>query len=126
MAMKAATMDTPIRPPEPARVALRASDMDRERVATMLRESYSDGRLALDEFQERLEQALVASPCLVGGQAGQVGLDRGPVADGDVTLKGLQLGVKGVRLGGGLGRPAGYLSHAAARSCDPGESGESR
>lgn len=36
---------------------MRASDADRERVATALRESYSEGRLTIDEFQERLEQA---------------------------------------------------------------------
>jgi hypothetical protein len=31
--------------------------MDRERVATVLRDSYADGRLTLEELQERLDQA---------------------------------------------------------------------
>jgi hypothetical protein len=31
--------------------------MDREQVAALLRENYSDGRLTLEEFQERLENA---------------------------------------------------------------------
>lgn len=39
---------------------LRASDADRERVATLLRENYTEGRLTLEEFQERLEQAYAA------------------------------------------------------------------
>jgi hypothetical protein len=34
--------------------------MDREGVGTLLREHYSDGRLTLDEFQERLEKAYAA------------------------------------------------------------------
>jgi Domain of unknown function (DUF1707) len=47
-------------PPEshgPQPDAVRASDADRERVATRLRDSYADGRLTFDELQERLDQA---------------------------------------------------------------------
>jgi hypothetical protein len=40
-------------------MALRASDADRERVATMLRDSYMEGRLDDAEFQERLEKTYV-------------------------------------------------------------------
>lgn len=36
---------------------LRASDADRDRVASMLREHHSQGRLDLEEFQERLDRA---------------------------------------------------------------------
>jgi hypothetical protein len=40
--------------------ALRASDADRERVATTLRDGYSHGRLDLDELQQRLDAAYAA------------------------------------------------------------------
>jgi hypothetical protein len=40
-----------------APVELRASDADRERVADRLREAAADGRLSMDEFDERLETA---------------------------------------------------------------------
>jgi Domain of unknown function (DUF1707)/2TM domain len=49
-----------MQPAGPAQPALRASDLDRERVATLLRENYSDGRLSLEEFQERLEMVYAA------------------------------------------------------------------
>jgi hypothetical protein len=48
------------KPPEPQQPSLRASDSDREHVATQLRESFSEGRLTLDEFQERLQSAYAA------------------------------------------------------------------
>jgi hypothetical protein len=35
---------------------LRAADADRERVAERLRQSHAEGRLDIDEFQERLER----------------------------------------------------------------------
>ncbi|AUH42829.1 DUF1707 SHOCT-like domain-containing protein [Streptomyces sp. CMB-StM0423] len=35
---------------------LRASDADRERVADILRDALAEGRLAMDEFEERLEE----------------------------------------------------------------------
>jgi Domain of unknown function (DUF1707) len=35
---------------------MRASDSDRDRVAGMLREHYAEGRLTVDEFDERLEK----------------------------------------------------------------------
>jgi len=47
-------------PPQPQRVDLRASDADRERVASVLRDSFAEGRLTTDEFQERLEAAYAA------------------------------------------------------------------
>jgi Domain of unknown function (DUF1707) len=40
--------------------SLRASDDDRERVATVLRDGYSHGRLDLDELQQRLDSAYAA------------------------------------------------------------------
>lgn len=47
--------------PEPqdpnAPVELRASDADRERVAERLREAAADGRISMEEFEERLETA---------------------------------------------------------------------
>jgi|SRR5947209_6857973 len=46
-----------MQPPDRVGAHMRASDADRDRVATALRESYSEGRLTIDEFQERLEQA---------------------------------------------------------------------
>ncbi|MFF0017838.1 DUF1707 domain-containing protein [Streptomyces sp. NPDC005374] len=43
---------TPPRPPTPE---LRASDADRERVAEVLRDALAEGRLDMEEFEERLE-----------------------------------------------------------------------
>jgi hypothetical protein len=39
---------------------MRASDMDREGVVTILREAYTEGRLTLDEFDERTSAAYTA------------------------------------------------------------------
>ena len=39
---------------------IRASDADRDRVATMLREHHAAGRLSAEEFHERMERALDA------------------------------------------------------------------
>ncbi|HEV3380125.1 MAG TPA: DUF1707 domain-containing protein [Trebonia sp.] len=39
---------------------IRASDADRERVATLLREHHAVGRLAAEEFHERLDAAFAA------------------------------------------------------------------
>ncbi|MQY13951.1 hypothetical protein SRB5_41110 [Streptomyces sp. RB5] len=39
---------------------LRASDADRDRVANVLREALAEGRLSMDEFEERLESAYQA------------------------------------------------------------------
>jgi hypothetical protein len=39
---------------------LRVSDADRESVATSLREHYADGRLSLEEFQQRLDATFAA------------------------------------------------------------------
>jgi hypothetical protein len=46
--------------PDRPHAHVRASDDDRERVATALRDSYSEGRLTMDEFQDRLERAYAA------------------------------------------------------------------
>src|SRR2546423_14681030 len=39
---------------------VRVGDADREAVAAQLREHYADGRLTLDELNERLDQAFAA------------------------------------------------------------------
>lgn len=39
---------------------IRVSDVEREAVATQLREHYADGRLTLDELNERIDQVLAA------------------------------------------------------------------
>lgn len=39
---------------------LRAADADRERIAERLRKSHAEGRLDMDEFQERLERCYAA------------------------------------------------------------------
>lgn len=41
-------------------LSMRASDADRDRVATVLRENLAVGRLTTDEFSERLDKALAA------------------------------------------------------------------
>ncbi|MEU1531440.1 DUF1707 SHOCT-like domain-containing protein [Streptomyces fagopyri] len=48
------------RAPEPAGPELRASDADRERVAEQLRDALAEGRLDMEEFEERLEAAFKA------------------------------------------------------------------
>jgi hypothetical protein len=40
--------------------SIRASDDDRERVVAVLREAYSEGRLTLDEFEDRTSAAYAA------------------------------------------------------------------
>lgn len=40
--------------------SMRASDADREAVADRLRDAHVEGRLSLEEFQERLDRALAA------------------------------------------------------------------
>ncbi len=40
----------------PTPIVLRASNSDRERVAAMLRQHYSEGRLTLGEFEDRIEK----------------------------------------------------------------------
>jgi hypothetical protein len=44
-----------------ARPAFRASDADRERVADQLREAAADGRITMDELEERLESAYTSA-----------------------------------------------------------------
>ncbi|WP_457784648.1 DUF1707 SHOCT-like domain-containing protein, partial [Streptomyces griseus] len=39
---------------------MRASDAERERIAEMLREAVAEGRLDMDEFDQRLETAYKA------------------------------------------------------------------
>lgn len=39
---------------------VRASDADRERAATLLREHHAEGRLSAEEFHERLDAAFAA------------------------------------------------------------------
>ena len=39
---------------------IRASDADRERTTTLLREHHAEGRLSAEEFNDRLDQALAA------------------------------------------------------------------
>ena len=48
------------RAPMPADPRIRASDEDRDRVASMLREHHAVGRLTVDEFNERLDKAYAA------------------------------------------------------------------
>ena len=45
---------------EPKPKALRASDADRDRAVAQLRQHLSDGRLTVEEFSERLDQAYAA------------------------------------------------------------------
>jgi DUF1707 SHOCT-like domain len=40
---------------------MRASDADRERTATVLREHHAEGRLTADEFSDRVDRALAAT-----------------------------------------------------------------
>ncbi len=62
---------------------LRAADADRERAAERLRRSHAEGRLDLDEFQERLERCYLAKTYgelgeLVKDLPGQHELDERP------------------------------------------------
>jgi hypothetical protein len=53
-------MADPPDPPDLPHPALRASDADRERTATLLREAAGDGRLTVEELDERLDAAYAA------------------------------------------------------------------
>ncbi len=44
----------------PGNPQMRASDADRERTATLLREHHAEGRLTVEEFHERLDAAYTA------------------------------------------------------------------
>lgn len=46
--------------PMPGDPRIRASDADRERTATLLREHHAEGRLSAEEFSDRLDRALTA------------------------------------------------------------------
>jgi len=48
-------------PQDPAALAERVADVDRDRAVTQLREHVVEGRLTLDEFSERVGRALQAS-----------------------------------------------------------------
>ncbi len=50
----------PNAPEQPDPWSLRASDADRDKYLTLLREAYAEGRLDAVEYQERMEQALGA------------------------------------------------------------------
>jgi Domain of unknown function (DUF1707) len=50
-------MDNSTPEPQPQPPSLRASDAERERVASLLQKHFADGRIAFDELQERLGQA---------------------------------------------------------------------
>ncbi|MDR8410016.1 DUF1707 domain-containing protein [Nonomuraea sp. 3-1Str] len=58
----------PARPDNPQPHELRASDDDRERIAQVLQDAHADGRLALDELEERL--GVVYSARTLGDLAG--------------------------------------------------------
>ncbi|CAB4901512.1 unannotated protein [freshwater metagenome] len=58
--MAATEPEHPASGASPAVPALRASDADRERVAAVLREAGGDGRLTVDELDERLDAAYAA------------------------------------------------------------------
>jgi Domain of unknown function (DUF1707)/Cell wall-active antibiotics response 4TMS YvqF len=48
------------RQPDPANLALRASDQDRDHVAQLLNQAFAEGRLTPDEHTERLESVYTA------------------------------------------------------------------
>lgn len=74
----------PTEGPAPAVPVLRASDADRHRAAELLRDAVGDGRLGLDELDERLERVYAAK---THTELAPVVADLGPVAparDADV------------------------------------------
>jgi hypothetical protein len=85
-------------PPRPAPRDLRASDADRERVVTVLNAALGDGRITLEEHDERVHAALSARTlgdlvelttdlATEGGQPIQ--LDSGPVVNGIPLINGI-------------------------------------
>ena len=54
-------MDPYRSPTDSGNMGLRASDAEREQTATLLREHYTDGRLTLEELQDRLDRAYTAT-----------------------------------------------------------------
>lgn len=65
------------RAPVPTAPVLRASDDDRHRAAELLRDAVGDGRLGLDELDERLERVYTAK---THAELAPVVADLGPVA----------------------------------------------
>jgi Domain of unknown function (DUF1707) len=65
---------------------IRASDADRDRIATALRENLAAGRLTTDEFDERLDKAFAAKTVgeLEGLMTDLPGTEVGPCADAPV------------------------------------------
>jgi len=68
--------------------SLRASDADRDRIATALRENVAAGRLSTDEFDERLGKALTAKTLgeLEGVMADLPGAENGLRAHDELDL----------------------------------------
>ena len=66
-----------------SKTGMRASDADRDRIATALRENLAAGRLSTDEFDERLDKALSAKTLgeLDGVMTDLPGTELGPRAD---------------------------------------------
>jgi Domain of unknown function (DUF1707) len=50
------------------RPKLRASDADRERAVALLRRRHADGRLDLEEFEQRVDKAYAARTVDPGGE----------------------------------------------------------
>jgi uncharacterized protein DUF1707 len=79
---------------------IRASDADRDRVASLLREHHAAGRLTAEEFHERMDQALEAKtlgeldelmtdlPAIDLYQLPDASLRRGPTRPGQSLLPG--------------------------------------
>jgi hypothetical protein len=83
--MADATPNPPPDPHLPSAPALRASDADRERTADLLREAAGDGRLTVEELDERLE---VAYATVTRGELERLVADVVAPAGSDQTIGG--------------------------------------
>jgi hypothetical protein len=83
---------------------IRVGDAEREAVASQLREHYADGRLSLDELNERLDQAFAAK---TRADLGTVTRDL-PVAPRPMTSSGVSTWQQATGSGSGAGSRQGF------------------
>ena len=99
---------------------LRVGDADREAVAAALRESYAQGRLTLEEFNQRIEAAFAAT---TRSQLSALTRDLPPVAAPAARTRSPFPGPSGSRPGTSTGRgpgPAWACSRRSSRPSRPG------
>ena len=109
---------------QPPAAGLRAARADRERVIDLLKAAFVQGRLARDEFDERVGQVLVSrtygelavvTADLPGGHLGQPAWPSAPARTNTLAIASLTCGVGQFFVGPVTTVPAIVLGHMARR-----------